>query len=173
MLQGAYAQDHGGRMTPFYGNDDAGTNLTTWQEVLLPYLNKAVVAGAKEDPRLVLNSPYQVRKEGPSYWSQGRSFGLNNFMAHANWRYYQARVPQPSKVVLAGDMVQGNVDFMNTSDGANWYSGGGITWGLPAYRHHNDKKAMFVFCDGHVELLGTDDLRANPVGGRASVWKWW
>lgn len=173
MLQATYAQDHGGRLTPFYRNDDARTNQSTWQELLLPYLNQAAVAGAKEDPKLVLNSPYQKRTEGPPYWNQGRSFGLNSYMAHANWRYYQNRIPQPSKVVMAGDMVQGNVDFVNTSDGANWYSNGGISWGLPAYRHGGNKKAMFVFCDGHIELLDSEDLAINPVGGRASVWRWW
>lgn len=173
MLQMLYAQDHKGRMTPFYRNDDTGSNQSTWQELLLPYLNRASVAGTAEDPQLVLNSPYQTRTEGQPYWSQGRSFGLNSYMAHSQWRYYVARIPQPTRVVLAGDMVQGNVDFVNTSDGANWYSNGGLTWGLPAYRHRGGKKAMFVYCDGHVELLDAAELAVNPSGVRGSVWRWW
>jgi prepilin-type processing-associated H-X9-DG protein/prepilin-type N-terminal cleavage/methylation domain-containing protein len=173
MLQMLYAQEHKQRMTPFFRNDDTGTNQRTWQELLLPYVNRLSVAGAAEDPQSVLNSPYQTRTEGVAYWSQGRSFGLNNYMAHSQWRYYVSRILNPSKVVLAGDMVQGNVDFVNTSDGANWYSSGGLSWGLPAYRHSGGRKAMFVFCDGHVELLDAGELAVNPSGGRGSVWKWW
>lgn len=172
-LQMLYSQEHHSRITPFYNNDDTQSNPITWQELLLPYLDQAAIAGAKEDPRLVLNSPYQVREEGKPYSRQGRSFGLNNYMAHGNWRYYLMRIPETSRVVLAGDMVQANVDFINTSDGANWYSDGGASWGLPAYRHNGREKAMFVFFDGHVELLSYEDLLVNPDGGRTSVWKWW
>ncbi len=166
-----YAQENRMRVTPFYRNDDARTNETTWQQLLLPYINRRNVPGATEDPALVFNSPYQVREEGVPYWSQGRSFGLNNFMAHANWRYYVGRVPNPSQTVLAGDMVQGNVDFVNTSDGVSW-SASGLSWGLPAYRHAGGTKAMFVFFDGHVESLTAEELLLQPQS-RPSVWRWW
>ncbi|WOO39372.1 type II secretion system protein [Rubellicoccus peritrichatus] len=166
-----YAQDHDGIVTPFYGNADSGDNEMTWQRRLFPYVDVADVEGAAEDPESVLNSPYQNMVEGVPYWKRGRSFGLNSYLAHSNWRYNVARVPQPAKIVLAGDKVQGNSDYMNTSDGYSWV-GSGSTWGLPAYRHNGKTTAMFVFMDGHTEVLTEEDLELSPET-RQSVWRWW
>jgi prepilin-type N-terminal cleavage/methylation domain-containing protein/prepilin-type processing-associated H-X9-DG protein len=169
VLQMAYAQDNNGRVTPFY----TSASPMTWQERLFPYLNLVNVAGAKEDPKLVLNSPYQKIKGGQPFSAEGRSFGLNNFMADGGrWDYRLIRVPEPSKIILAGDMEQGNCDFMNTSDGQNWY-GSASGWGLPAYRHAGGKKAMMVFMDGHTELLAEKELNLEPSDGSASRWRWW
>lgn len=168
-LQMAYAQDTGGQLTQFY----TAASPTSWQEKLLPYLGIANIAGAKEDPRSILNSPYQKIQGGRFWYLEGRSFGLNNFMADGtNWNFRIAAVPRPSQTILAGDMVQGNVDFLNTSDGQNWY-GATVSWGLPAYRHADKKKAMMIFMDGHTELLDEAQLRLTPSGGGASLWRWW
>ena len=169
VLQMAFAQDNNGRLTPFY----TAANPLTWQEKLFPYLNMVNRAGAKEDPKLVLNSPYQKIQGGQAIWREGRSFGMNNYMADAGrWDYRMIRVPEPSKIILAGDMQQGNCDFLNTADGRNWY-GTGPDWGLPAYRHAGKKKAMMIFMDGHTELLGEEELKLQPSDGSASRWRWW
>lgn len=165
-LQMAFASDNNGQLTPFWSS---ASNLT-WQERLLPYLNIKNQPGAKEDPKLVLNSPYQKLQPGKQPWQQGRSFGLNNFMAHGQWAHRLNRVVEPAKIILAGDMTQGNTDFMNTSDGRNWY--GNASWGLPAYRHTGQRKAMMVFLDGHTELLTEAELKLDPAG-RPSPWRWW
>jgi prepilin-type N-terminal cleavage/methylation domain-containing protein/prepilin-type processing-associated H-X9-DG protein len=166
-LQMAYAADNNGQLTPFY----TSANKFTWQERLLPYLNIANKAGAKEDPKLVLNSPYQKIEEGKPFWQQGRSFGLNNFMDDARWKFRLSRVVEPARVILAGDMEQGNTDLMNTSDGRNWW-GGSASWGRPAYRHKGKSRAMMLFMDGHTELLTEDELKLEPAG-RPSLWRWW
>jgi prepilin-type N-terminal cleavage/methylation domain-containing protein/prepilin-type processing-associated H-X9-DG protein len=166
-LQMSYAADNNGQLTPFY----TSSNKMTWQERLLPYLNIKNKPGAKEDPKLVLNSPYQTLEQGKPFWQQGRSFGLNNFMDDSKWKYRVNRVAEPARIIMAGDMAQGNTDLMNTSDGKNWW-GGSASWGLPAYRHKGQKKAMMVFMDGHTELLTEAELKLEPAG-RPSPWKWW
>ncbi len=166
-LQMAYAADNNGRMTAFY----TSAAPVTWQEKLLPYLSIINKAGAKEDPRLVLNSPYQKIQGGKPVWQEGRSFGLNNFMASDKWSFNVARVERPSSIIMAGDMEQGNSDYMHTSDGKN-HQGNTQAWGLPAYRHKGQTKAMMVFMDGHTELLDKDALKLEPAVG-ASLWKWW
>jgi prepilin-type N-terminal cleavage/methylation domain-containing protein/prepilin-type processing-associated H-X9-DG protein len=166
-LQMTYAADHNGQLTPFW----TAANKLTWQERLLPYLNVINAPGAKEDPSLVLNSPYQKLEPGKQPWQQGRSFGLNNFMDDGQWKYRVNRVAEPARILMAGDMDQGNTDLMNTSDGKNWW-GGSATWGLPAYRHKGKTKAMMLFMDGHTELLTEDELKLDPAG-RLSPWKWW
>jgi len=169
VMQMIYAQDHGGQLTAFW---TPGAPLT-WQEKLLPYLNRVNVAGAKEDPKLILNSPYQKIQGGRFWFQEGRSFGLNNFMADTmHWNYRLVAVPEPSKIILAGDMLQGNNDFLNTSDGQNWY-GATVSWGLPAYRHAGQRKAMMVFLDGHTEMLGKERLKLEPDDGKPSLWRWW
>jgi prepilin-type N-terminal cleavage/methylation domain-containing protein len=60
VLQMAYAQDNNGQLTRIWSR----TNTQTWQEKLFPYLNLVSFAGAKEDPKLVLNSPYQKISAG-------------------------------------------------------------------------------------------------------------
>jgi prepilin-type processing-associated H-X9-DG protein len=163
----AYAADNNGQLTPFY----TPANKMTWQESLLPYLNIINSVGAKEDPRLVLNSPYQKIEAGKQAWQQGRSFGLNNFMDDGRWKFRLSRVAEPARIILAGDMQQGNTDLMNTSDGKNWW-GGSASWGLPAYRHKGKTRAMMLFMDGHTELLAEEELELEPVR-RPSPWKWW
>lgn len=169
VLQMAYAQDNNGLLTPFW----TSAVPLTWQEKLFPYLNLVNRAGAKEDPKLVLNSPYQKITGGRAVWQEGRSFGLNNYMADASrWNYRIIRVPEPSRIILAGDMQQGNCDFLNTADGKNWY-GSASGWGQPEYRHAGKKKAMMLFMDGHTELLDEEELALKPSDGSASRWNWW
>jgi len=169
VLQMAFAQDNNGLLTPFW----TSVVPLTWQEKLFPYLNLVNREGAKEDPKLVLNSPYQKITGGQAVWQSGRSFGLNNYMADTSrWNYRIIRVPEPSKIILAGDMHQGNCDFLNTADGKNWY-GSAPGWGHPEYRHVGKKKAMMLFMDGHTELLGEEELALKPSDGSASRWNWW
>ena len=161
-LQMAYAQDNNGRLTPFW----TATNPTLWQQRLFPYLN--LIGGNRSDPKLVLNSPYHTNNTGNQ-----ASFGLNNFMRdEGKWGFRILSVPQPSKIILAGDMQQGGSDYMHTSDGKD-KDNATQTWGLPAYRHAGKKKAMMLFMDGHTELLSEAELRLTPADGSPSRWRWW
>jgi prepilin-type N-terminal cleavage/methylation domain-containing protein/prepilin-type processing-associated H-X9-DG protein len=161
-LQMAYAQDNNGRLTPFW----TATNPTLWQQRLFPYLN--LIGGNRSDPKLVLNSPYHTNNTGNQ-----ASFGMNNFMRDdGKWGFRILSVPQPSKIILAGDMQQGGSDYMHTSDGKD-KDNATQTWGLPAYRHAGKKKAMMLFMDGHTELLSEAELRLTPSDGSPSRWRWW
>ena len=172
-MQMAFAQDNNGLLTPFWGDTNFPDTNRSWQEKLFPYLALQAVAGAKENPKLIFNSPYQKIRGSNFFYQEGRSFALNNFMGDVQqWQFRVVRVPEPSKIILAGDMVQANADFMNTSDGRNWY-GTGFSWGLPAYRHAGKKKAMMLFMDGHTELLSEAELRLTPSDGSPSRWRWW
>jgi prepilin-type N-terminal cleavage/methylation domain-containing protein/prepilin-type processing-associated H-X9-DG protein len=162
VLQMAYAQDNNGRLTPFW----TATNPTLWQQRLFPYLN--LIGGNRSDPKLVLNSPYHTNNTGNQ-----ASFGLNNFMRdEGKWGFRILSVPQPSKIILAGDMQQGGSDYMHTSDGKD-INNATQTWGLPAYRHAGKKKAMMLFMDGHTELLSEAELKLTPADGSPSRWRWW
>ena len=162
VLQMAYAQDNNGRLTPFYTD----TVTISWQARLFPYLN--LIGGNRSDPKLVLNSPYHTNNTGNQ-----ASFGLNNFMRdEGKWGFRILSVPQPSKIILAGDMQQGGSDYMHTSDGKD-KDNATQTWGLPAYRHAGKKKAMMLFMDGHTELLSEAELRLTPADGSPSRWRWW
>jgi prepilin-type N-terminal cleavage/methylation domain-containing protein/prepilin-type processing-associated H-X9-DG protein len=162
VLQMAYAQDNNGRLTPFW----TATNPTLWQQRLFPYLN--LIGGNRSDPKLVLNSPYHTNNTGNQ-----ASFGLNNFMRdEGKWGFRILSVPQPSKIILAGDMQQGGSDYMHTSDGKD-KDNATQTWGLPAYRHAGKKKAMMLFMDGHTELLSEAELKLTPADGSPSRWRWW
>ena len=162
VLQMAYAQDNNGRLTPFFT-----TNAPiSWQARLFPYLN--LIGGNRSDPKLVLNSPYHTNNTGNQ-----ASFGMNNFMRDdGKWGFRILSVPQPSKIILAGDMQQGGSDYMHTSDGKD-INNATQTWGLPAYRHAGKKKAMMLFMDGHTELLSEAELRLTPADGSPSRWRWW
>ncbi len=172
-LQMAFATDNNGRLTPRWGDTNYANPHWTWQEKLIPYLNMVNRAGTKEDPRLVLNSPYQTITGGQAIWQEGRSFGLNSSIFSTNhWNYSTHRVPEPSKVILAGDMEQGNWDYMVTSDGIDGW-GNSPGWAKrPAYRHRGKSRAMMLFMDGHTELLTEEELKLQPAGG-PSLWRWW
>ena len=162
VLQMAYAQDNNGRLTPFW----TATNPTLWQQRLFPYLN--LIGGNRSDPKLVLNSPYHTNNTGNQ-----ASFGMNNFMRDdGKWGFRILSVPQPSKIILAGDMQQGGSDYMHTSDGKD-KDNATQTWGLPAYRHAGKKKAMMLFMDRHTELLSEAELKLTPSDGSPSRWRWW
>jgi len=162
VLQMAYAQDNNGKLTPFYTD----TVTISWQARLFPYLN--LIGGNRSDPKLVLNSPYHTNNTGNQ-----ASFGLNNFMRdEGKWGFRILSVPQPSKIILAGDMQQGGSDYMHTSDGKD-INNSTQTWGLPAYRHAGKKKATMLFMDGHTELLSEAELRLTPSDGSPSRWRWW
>ena len=162
VLQMAYAQDNNGRLTPFW----TATNPTLWQQRLFPYLN--LIGGNRSDPKLVLNSPYHTNNTGNQ-----ASFGMNNFMRDdGKWGFRILSVPQPTKIILAGDMQQGGSDYMHTSDGKD-INNATQNWGLPAYRHAGKKKAMMLFMDGHTELLSEAELRLTPADGSPSRWRWW
>jgi prepilin-type N-terminal cleavage/methylation domain-containing protein/prepilin-type processing-associated H-X9-DG protein len=167
-LQMAYASDNNGQLTPFF---HPTTNRVTWHQRLLPYLSIVDKVGAKEDPRLILNSPYQKIDVGKQLWEQGTSFGLNNFMESDNWNFRLARVQRPSSIIMAGDMGQGRSDYVHTSEGLN-HHGRMLSWGLPAYRHRGKSRAMMLFMDGHTKLLTEEELKLQPAGG-PSLWRWW
>ena len=158
----AYAQDNNGKLTPFYTDADR----TSWQKRLFPYLN--LIGNNRSDPKLVLNSPYHTNNTGNQ-----ASFGMNNFMRDdGKWGFRILSVPQPSKIILAGDMKQGGSDYMHTSDGKD-KDNATQNWGLPAYRHAGKKKAMMLFMDGHTELLSEAELMLTPSDGSPSRWRWW
>lgn len=162
VLQMAFAQDNNGKLTPFYTDADR----TSWQKRLFPYLN--LIGNNRSDPKLVLNSPYHTNNTGNQ-----ASFGMNNFMRDdGKWGFRILSVPQPSKIILAGDMKQGGSDYMHTSDGKD-KDNATQNWGLPAYRHAGKKKAMMLFMDGHTELLSEAELMLTPSDGSPSRWRWW
>jgi len=167
VLQMAFAQDNNGRLTPRWGDTNFPNPIWTWQQKLFPYLNLES-GNSRADPKLVLNSPYQKNLGNQA------TFGLNSWMfSTIHWNYYINRVPEPSKIILAGDMEQADLDYMFTSDGFDGW-GNSPSWAKrPAYRHAGKKKAMMLFMDGHTELLGEEELKRQPSDGSASRWRWW
>jgi len=165
-----YALDNDFEYPRFYSQSESSPKI--WQERIAPYIG--ITDWNAEDQikrRAVFNSPYQEQGSGdPAYWQVGRSFGVNSFMAHPEWAFNTNRILNPTQILLIGDMVQANSDFVNTADGSNTF-GSGADWALPAYRHTRNR-ALFVFCDGHVESLTEEQLRLRPPDSN-SRWIWW
>lgn len=174
VAQMAFAGDNGNTLTPFYSSATG----KSWQMHLAPYLpgndpDRRVTKSVFQCPAADFSSP------NPSGWGRA-SYGLNSWMFAPNsawaeskdlrWRYQLANVEQASRTILLGDMREANIDFVSTSDGSVWY--GTESGSTPGFRHHGNTRAHMIFCDGHVEALGSDDLLLNPPSG-ASRWKWW
>jgi prepilin-type N-terminal cleavage/methylation domain-containing protein/prepilin-type processing-associated H-X9-DG protein len=165
----SYALENRLQYPRFYNPGDENPQI--WQARIAPFIGITDWRPEYQSMRqMVFNSPYQEEDRNRPPWQVGRSFGVNNFLAHPNWNFQSTLNPRPTQIVLVGDMMQSNSDFVNTADGHNWYSGGNA-WARPAFRHRGGR-AFFIFADGHVESLAEEQLWLNPSDS-PSPWMWW
>jgi prepilin-type N-terminal cleavage/methylation domain-containing protein/prepilin-type processing-associated H-X9-DG protein len=165
-----YANDHKNRLPPGW-NDPDNVPQQVWQDKVAPYVGLAA-GQMRVSPVNVLNSPYQqITNPGPNWWTNGRSFGLNVYAydPHTSnrWKRNMTAVRDVSRILLVGDMVQAENDFVGPPTGTNPNSAR-----RPAFRHGGGRIAHFAFCDASVRGLTTAELELNPTSG-SSLWRWW
>jgi len=190
-----YAADNGGRFPYAFGDpapdpSASGGWNNTWASRVAPYLD-AKGNSARESAADILSCP--SRTEAVS--ANVATYGINSYMRvgfggwviepnDPKWNYLVARVPDPSRIILVGDMQAANDETLPTADKQSYMGSQGRG---PGFRHgaknatnvDQHTLANMAFCDGHVEsldasklLLYPPDLASEPIG-RRSRWKWW
>jgi prepilin-type processing-associated H-X9-DG protein len=154
--QMAYADAHGGRVTPivFLGAD------TKW-----PALLKRYVCKTDELPQRLFLCPTL----DPDLVAEGAiAYGVNSSVMLPNWRMRRDHKCNSSQIILMGDKAASADDFLTTDNG--YYlehpDAEGGCWILSlqhnshgSYRHGKNQFANMLMLDGHVTQLGRTDLQ--------------
>ncbi len=167
-----YASEHQGKYPPAWrvSGDDV------WNNLLGPYLGLGPY-NPNDLTKRFFNSKLwfcpSAKVLNMTHVGPDRHYGLNrNIRMTENpyttdwWDYRAAKVPEPSRIILVGEM-NANADLlleMGTIDAT-----GELT---TKYRisHHGGKGANCLFCDGHVEYR--EGILGDPNDG-TSPWRWW
>lgn len=160
-----YAADNGNLLPAAYDIYAApGVPRSTWIEKLIPY------AQGKDkdrvDPKSVFNCPARKPLSSQAqWWRDGMSYAMNTFISAPEWNYRVLVVPEPSKIIWVGEIVETNTEWVRTADGVP-------PFGAPmAFRHAEDRSNV-LFVDGHAEARTREELALDPSSG-ASLWRWW
>jgi prepilin-type N-terminal cleavage/methylation domain-containing protein/prepilin-type processing-associated H-X9-DG protein len=179
-----YAGDNKG-ILPNANRPLAGTALTsggidrwTFGEAINRYLptsstNTAAIYNWKNNPVW-----YSDVTEAYSGWAFNASypgalkpaaFGYNQYLDNpTNWSGYISRVPNPSKYVLIGEVLDDaiKVDPSRAAVTTNNTQ--------TRYRVSRNGKALYGFVDGHVEMLTGDLSEPGLVAAsKSNLWRWW
>ncbi len=166
-----YANDNRNTLPPGWNDADNVPVRQVWQDRVAPYVGLAA-GQMRVSPANVLSSPYQTLTGRDDWWAEGRSFGLNTFAydpnARPQWGRNMGKVRDTSRILLVGDMTQGENDFVGPPTGVNPNAAR-----RPAFRHGGGRIAHFAFCDASVRGLTSAELELNPADGSPSLWRWW
>ena len=143
-----------------FGNDLNGRQRH-WQEQMNSY-----VGGPEEGT----NNSIFNHSRNPIWWSPNaermgtQHFGLNENMVHSNWAYRHMRIPEPSKIVIVGEINHPGSLFRPQESPV--FDGGIST----RYRISNPGNiALYLFADGRVDARkGDQGMSVNP-----SWYRWW
>lgn len=180
QLMHLYAQDHNGRFprgwwTP--SADREGGVQQTWQEQLAPYLLSSNLNNPGELRRLLRRSSNSSLMDPaaplPMNGEDLPSLGINVNICDNywdGWKGYVLRVPHPTETILLGSrsVSSGSSDYLWSLNNSLWSS---INPGL----YHRSKRAgVFVFVDGHAEVLDQDTLtpETKEAEARPELWRW-
>ena len=144
-----------------FGRGSSGGEPRHWQEQMNSYV------GGPEDPNR--NARFH-HSRNPIWYSPNaermgtQHFGLNVNIAHLNWEYRHMRIPEPSKIVIVGEINWNGSEFR--PEQAPMYEGDQLT----RYRISNPGDiALYLFADGRVDARkGDQGLSVNP-----SWYRWW
>ena len=84
------------------------------------------------------------------------------------WRRNMSRVRDPSRILLVGDMDQGEHEYVGPPTGV--VANNALR---PAFRHGGGRFAHFAFCDASVRGFTSAELALRPADGSPSLWRWW
>ncbi len=144
-------------------------------------------------PRFQETSTYNFTRRGSMWFSQFAevfdgfapntpdqklpvAYGYNPYVEHTNWRS-MGNVSNPSKIVIMGEATEaGGYKMFRAMSGQSGYDATMTTDGAmrSTYRVNRSGKSLYLFCDGHVELLeGNLSEPALAAAGKQNIWKWW
>ena len=169
-----YADVNQDRFTRFWDASDQ----KYFQQRLEPYLMKLVEIddqgfNARNLSDLANCPSSEPKLLDPATGFKMSTYALTSAMWHnSKWRFRRSSVRRNSEIILVGDSVVTQLDYMLTSDGyrvlpnGGWQSPG---WNAgPGLRHSG--RGQYGFVDGHVEPLDfvqlMHDRKPNP-------WIWW
>ncbi|WP_428389354.1 DUF1559 domain-containing protein [Mucisphaera sp.] len=149
-----------------------------WKSRIDEYLS----AQALELDETVMQCPEVDQDElyaAPSDVSRGfvaASYGLNGAIQFPQWSFRSAVVPNPSKIILAGEQPVEILEAMITADGYGVIQTPGVTGWFGAsnhradraFRHLPDDACLFTFVDGHVDWLNRTQQKRE-----SGHWFWW
>lgn len=95
------------------------------------------------------------------------AYGFNQSMTNAIWGGRLQIIPSPATTVLAGEV--NNASFVSASDTRVTQSNVST-----AARMNRSGGALYLFCDGRVELIKGDQRMATlTASGAKNIWRWW
>lgn len=166
-----YAEDWDDEFTAYF----IGSTTPNW-DVPWPTRVKSYLANAKKaDAAGVLNCP----SADPAivaqlqYSTTAISYGLTTPLRANNWKRKRKAVPQASSIILLGDQVESDIDYVFTSDGYRYLASSWqfISWNKPvAFRHGGHEVGQLAFVDAHVEPMNEDETKFDTA---PNPWIWW
>jgi prepilin-type N-terminal cleavage/methylation domain-containing protein/prepilin-type processing-associated H-X9-DG protein len=176
IAQLGFGTDYNGDFTYgwYYHNGDwnnttapDGRAYVTWIERILPYMALSISPDkALTDPKSPLVCP--AAKTRNSSGSIVTSYALNNEITNPLWLSKSIRVPSPSRIILVASKSDAAWDdFVLPLP-----SSGNPDNRSVAFRFGGGKRGVFLFCDGHVESLGPEDVLGSAPAA-SNRWRWW
>jgi prepilin-type N-terminal cleavage/methylation domain-containing protein/prepilin-type processing-associated H-X9-DG protein len=161
-------------------NTSTGTENISWIVVLFPYLNTKPVGASQYDSAPELT---HCPTTPPSGNWQKNSYGINSLTDEANWRNGLAFIREPSRTILAGDVVGTTLDTSSTNAyqvlvPTGYNDTNPSSQRRFSTRHAGESRGNVVFYDGHVELIDRAKYDWNTVGAFSTTaprnpWKVW
>lgn len=170
-----YASDRNGMLPAgFSEKTDANGYLSptgtqsVWQQKLYPYIATKDAHSLYTDPNNILNSPYHDTSIADKV-----TYNINTYLRDSRWSYQINKVPDPSRIVLVGDVIQTSNNYVrHLAFGPSPYASSDNASRPLEFRHAGKTVAQFAFVDGHVGGLTAAQALENPASG-SRVWYWW
>lgn len=164
-----YADSNDGFFTPYNGYNGV---TTPFQKRLEPYLMRMIENGQRNLSQLGNCPMSSSRLYNPADGYKMSTYALTHAMFNKRFGHRRDRVRRPAEIVLVGDSVVTQLDYVLTSDGYRQVPSG--SWNYPGWNagpefRHN-RRAQFAFVDGHVAALDEQETRHDAV---PNVWIWW
>lgn len=171
-----YANDHHGAFTRTWvptvpGDPETGV---VWNDRLTSYLSPMDYEPNKLATRFWNLKVWFCRSAAilngnPGVVWADRHYGLNPWIRDPNWNFQRAKVPEPSRIVLIGEINQNGDSMWAYSPGIQIDTTGKQVTG---YRmsHKGGRGANYLFCDGHTEYR---EGALSDLNAATSPWKWW
>lgn len=97
------------------------------------------------------------------------AYGYNSNVNNGRWAGRFSVIPNPSRIVIVGEMNGANNLAMDPSRAP--VTTGDVQTG---YRVNRNGNALYLFCDGSVKSLPGDQSEpALTAASRPNIWRWW
>jgi prepilin-type N-terminal cleavage/methylation domain-containing protein/prepilin-type processing-associated H-X9-DG protein len=171
MAEIQYAADHNGGYTPMWISGG-----TIWQITLGPYVGinwprypatpwNALRAGV---PPSVFSMPDRKPASPTDIITGVASIGLNvNMKLQASWNYQVIAVPNPTQIILLGEMP-----YDQNSESIGSQAPTYTAYTTTNFSRGGRTNPLMAFCDGHVEAVSPTALNTPAPSGQKNLWSW-